>query len=215
MLASLLFLASHAIAPSPAVNTPSTDPPIRVWFNSDGSYGYTDRAKVYAKAAEDAYLIVLRADAAGRIRVLFPLDPGDDQRIAAGKKYELKGRGGREAFIAHDTAGHGTVIAAISSSPFRVDRFSRDGHWDTRALSGLEGRDEPEDVLRDLVQQMTPAGERFVYAVATYVVSERYVRGPFPYPDPYAGWWGYDPWWGYRSAAFGFGYRGWYRPWYW
>src|SRR2546425_7312371 len=27
--------------------------------------------------AEDGYLVVLRADADGRVRVLFPLDPGD------------------------------------------------------------------------------------------------------------------------------------------
>jgi hypothetical protein len=213
MLASLLLLASHVLVSSPAADPPRTDPPIRVWFNSDGNYGYTDRAKVYAKATEDAYLIVLRADATGSVRVLFPLDPGDDQRIAAGKKYELKGRGGREAFVADDTAGHGTVLAAIASSPFRVDRFARDGYWDTRTLSGEEGRDDPEEVLRGLVQQMTPAGERFVYAVATYVVSERYVRGP--YPDPYAGWWGYDPWWGYRRAGLGVGYWRRYRPWYW
>jgi hypothetical protein len=214
MLASLLLLASHALVVSPAGDTPLADPPIRVWFNSHGDYGYADRAKVYAKAAHDGYLIVLRADAGGRVRVLYPLDPEDDQRIAAGKKYELKGRGGREAFIADDTSGHGTVLAAVSSIPFRVDRFARDGHWDSRALSGQGDGEDAETVLRSLVQQMTPAGEQFVYAVATYAVSERYVRGP--YPDSYTGWWGYDPWWGYRSpVGLGVGYWRWYRPWYW
>ncbi len=94
MLASLLLLAAHALIVSPAGHTPPTNPPIRVWFNSQGDYGYADRAKVYARAAEDGYLLVLRADAAGRVRVLYPLDPEHDQRIAAGKKYELKGRRG-------------------------------------------------------------------------------------------------------------------------
>src|SRR5262245_60690207 len=110
MLVSLLLLASPLLVPSLHQNVWSDDPPVRVWFNSDGNYGFADRAKVYAKAAENGYLIVLRADAGGRVRVLFPLDPTDDQRITAGKKYELKGRGGREAFIADDTAGHGTVL---------------------------------------------------------------------------------------------------------
>ncbi|HEY7612353.1 MAG TPA: DUF4384 domain-containing protein [Gemmatimonadales bacterium] len=213
MLATLLLLASPAFV-TPLTGTAWTDdPPVRVWFNSDGNYGFTDRAKVYAKAAENGYLIVLRADAGGRIRVLFPVDPADDQRITAGKKYELKGRGGREAFIADDTAGHGTVLAAVSSTPFRVDRFARDGHWDYRLLARPNGADDPETILRQLVEQMKPSGEQFVYDVATYVVSDRYTRAR--YADPYAQWWGYDPWWGYRRRlGIGFGYGRWYRPWF-
>ena len=148
MLASLLLLATHAlVAPSPLSALPD-DPPVRVWFNSDGNYGFADRAKVYVKSPTEGYVIVLRADTDGRVRVLFPLDPPDDQRIAADKKYELKGRGGREAFIADDSTGHGTVLAAISSSPFRVDGFARDGHWDLRALSAQRnGEDDAETVL--------------------------------------------------------------------
>jgi Domain of unknown function (DUF4384) len=211
MLASMLLLASYAFSPSaPVSNGQSDDPPVRVWFNSDGNYAYTDRAKVYAKSAQDGYLIVLRADAAGRVRVLFPLDPGDDQRIVREKKYELKGRGGREAFIADDSSGHGTVIAAVSKLPFRVEGFARGGHWDTRALSDQRLRDDQETGLLDLVRQMQPSGEQFVYSVATYVVSEQYARDRYMYP--YAGSaWGYDPWWYGRRARFGF----WYRPWYW
>lgn len=210
-----VLLASHALTPSPlAQSTPSGDPPIRVWFNSDGNYAYTDRAKVYAKSAEDGYLVVLRADGAGRVRVLFPLDPLDDQRIARGKKYELKGPGGREAFIADDTSGHGTVLAAISGSPFRVDGFTRDGRWDIRALSDQRVGDDHEAVLLGLVQRMKPSGEQFVYAVATYVVSDQYARGRYPYPYARADW-GYDPWWGYGPrVGVGFWYRRWYRPWY-
>jgi len=49
------------------------------------------------KAAEDGNLVVLRADAGGQVRVLFPIDPDGDQQVRGGKKYELKGRGGREA----------------------------------------------------------------------------------------------------------------------
>jgi uncharacterized protein DUF4384 len=217
MLVSLLLLASHGFtAAAPAPSNPNDDPPLRVWFNSDGDYAYTDRAKVFAKSAADGYLLVLRADAAGRVRVLFPLDPGDDQRIVGRKKYELKGRGGREAFIADDTTGHGTVIAAVSSSPFRVDGFARDGHWDTRALSDPQLRDDPEAGLRSLVQRMQPSTEQFVYAVAAYVVSEQYARPRYPYPYAGSNWWGYDPWWGYGPRlGLGFSYRPWYRPWRW
>ena len=215
MFSSLLLFAAHRLVASPTAKITTGDPPVRVWFNADGNYGFADRAKVYAKSATDGYLIVLRADPDGRVRVLFPLDPRDDQRVAAGKKYELKGRGGREAFITGDTTGHGTVLAAVSSSPFLVDRFARDGHWDTRALSALsaaqKGEDDAEAVLRSVVEQMKPNGARLEYAVATYVVSERYARDR--YTDPYGPVWGYDPFSGHRRLGIGFGY--WYRPWYW
>jgi hypothetical protein len=73
MLILLLLLASYGPAAAPAAVPPAgDDPPVRVWFNSDGNYAYGDRAKVYAKSIEDGYVIVLRSDAAGRVRVLFP-----------------------------------------------------------------------------------------------------------------------------------------------
>ena len=214
MFTPLLLLATSALTPShiaPAVA--ADDPPVRVWFNSGGDYALGDRAKVYVKSAEGGYLVVLRADAAGRVRVLFPVDPQDDQRISQGKKYELKGRGGREAFIADD--GHGTVLAAISSSPFQVEQFTRDGHWNIEALSTTQVRDDPEVGLLALARQMRPSGDRIQYGVATYVVSERYARELYPAPYGGFGWWGYDPWWGYGPrVGFGLRYRPGYRPWY-
>jgi hypothetical protein len=208
--ALLLLAASQAAAAPGATQVASKDPPVRVWFNSDGNYAYGDRAKVYARSAQDAYLIVLRSDGVGHVRVLFPIDPPGDQRITGGRKHELKSRGGREAFVADDTSGHGTVLAAISESPFRVDHFAQGGHWDTRALSSPRVRDDAESGLLELVQRMKTPDERFVYDVAAYVVSERYARGL--YPDPYAGfgWSGYDPWWGYgRGLGAGLWVRSW------
>ncbi len=213
MFTPMLLLAASALTPTlTSLPTAAPDPPIRVWFNSDGDYALGDRAKVYAKSAENGYLLVLRADASGRVRVLFPVDPQDDQHIGAGKKYELKGRGGRESFIADDTNGHGTVLAAVSESPFQMDRFTKDGHWDTKALSTEQVRNDPEVGLLALVQEMQPSGGRFQYDVATYVASERYTRELYPGPYDRYGWWGYDPFWGPR-VGFGFHYRPWYRPW--
>jgi hypothetical protein len=204
MLISLLLLASQAPAiPIAADRAAHTNPPVHVWFNSNGDYEFGDRAKVYAKSAENGYLVVLRADNDGRVRALFPVDPQDDQRIRGGKKYELKGRGGREAFVADDTVGRGTVLAAYSETPFRFDEFEKDGHWDTAALSGQRREDvqaDPEAQLRDIVQRMQPDRGHFDYDVATYVVTAppRYVGGL--YPDPY--FYGWPGWWGY-----GFGPR--------
>src|SRR2546422_7133889 len=136
MVMSLLLLYSMGASAAPATTRSVTpDPPVRVWFNSDGNYQYGDRAKVYAKAAEDGNLVVLRADASGQVRVLFPVDPDGDQQVRGGKKYELKGRGGREAFVVDDTAGHGTVFAALARTPFQFAQFEKNGHWDYSARS--------------------------------------------------------------------------------
>jgi hypothetical protein len=167
MLIPLLLLVSHEFPISSAgLAAAADDPPVRVWFNSDGNYAQGDRAKVYARSAEDGYLIVLRSDGAGRVRVLFPIDPPGEQAVTGGKKYELKVVGGREAFIADDTVGHGTVLAAISKTPFRVDAFVQNGRWSSQALSDPAVRDDPESGLLNLVQRMKTSSEQFHIGVA-------------------------------------------------
>src|SRR5438034_7004578 len=75
MVMSLLLLYSMGASAAPATTrSAAPDPPVRVWFNSDGNYQYGDRAKVYAKAAEDGNLVVLRADASGQVRVTTRID---------------------------------------------------------------------------------------------------------------------------------------------
>src|SRR5207244_2672893 len=145
MVMSLLLLYSMGASAAPATTrSAAPDPPVRVWFNSDGNYQYGDRAKVYAKAAEDGNLVVLRAVASGQVRVLFPVDPDGDQQVRGGKKYELKGRGGREAFVVDDTTGHGTVLAALARTPVQFAQFEENGHGDDKGLGGEAGRAGPE-----------------------------------------------------------------------
>jgi hypothetical protein len=119
------------------------------------------------------------------------------QQITGDKKYELKGRGGREAFVADN--GPGTVLAAVSAEPFRFDGFVQDGRWNLRALSQEGVRTDPESGLLELVKQMNPSGQPIEYDVATYVVDERFARGRdlYPYPHGGYGWSGLDPYWGY------------------
>jgi Domain of unknown function (DUF4384) len=195
MLTSLLLLASTAGLAAPSAKQ---DPPIHIWYNSDGDYAYRDRAKVYARAAESGYLVVLRADLNGRVRVLSPVDPDDDQQVSGGKKVELKGRGGREAFVAEDTSGQGVVLAAWSKTPFTFDHYVKNGWWDLDALSGQRPRaGDAETHLMSIVNDMAPGGH-FDYDLAVYTVSApHYARVLYPYPYPWPGWWGYNAWWGY------------------
>src|SRR6266571_719417 len=109
-----------------------SDPPIRITLNSDGYYERGDRAKVRLRVADDGYVVVLRADADGRVRVLYPLDPGDDAFVRGGETIELRGRGDREAFYVDEREGSGVVLAARSATPFKFDAFARGDHWDYR-----------------------------------------------------------------------------------
>src|SRR5712692_6961015 len=83
LLALMVSLAVAAPAPAVALAATSDDPRIKVWLNHD-DYRRGDKARVNVKVAEDGYLVVLRADGEGRVRVLFPLDPSDDAFIRGG-----------------------------------------------------------------------------------------------------------------------------------
>ena len=131
MLSALLL---PLLAGVPAA-TPNGDPPIQVWISNDRRFLPGDRAKVQVRTQEDGYLVVLHADVDGHLRVLFPIDPTDDNFVRGGHKYEIRGRGGRESFTVDGAYGIGTVYAAVSRDPFHFDGMvlvfgglSRDGH---------------------------------------------------------------------------------------
>src|SRR5712692_7642936 len=187
----MLSLLLPAAVPAPTLVNPSAaDPPapIKVWL-SDDVFTRGDRARLHVQTAQDGYLVVLRADADGHIRVLFPDDPGDSNFVRGGRKLEIRGRGGREAFTVDERAGSGgggggTVLAARSSTPLKFDEFTRGGHWDYHSLSTQAADSDAEGALLDIAQRM--AGDHFDYDVVSYTVSNqpRYRR--------YAGW--YNPW---------------------
>src|SRR5437762_10198309 len=107
MLTLMVSLLASAPAPperaSDAIR--SDDPPIKLSLNQDNYFQRGDRARVKVRTAEDGYVVVLRSDAQGRVRVLFPLDPTGDDFVRGGHTIELRGRGDREAFYVDDSDG--------------------------------------------------------------------------------------------------------------
>jgi Domain of unknown function (DUF4384) len=184
------MIAAFALAlllPTTAPAAPVTgidDPPIRIKLSHD-TYERGDRARVRVKTAKDGYLLVVRQDANGRIRVLYPLSPDDEGRVQGGKEFEIRSRGDREAFAVDESTGSGTVLAVRSDNPFEFTDFTRSGHWDYRALSDSGSRGDAESTLLDLVDHMTST--RYDYDLVDYTVTSgsdaRYYS---------AGW--YDPW---------------------
>ena len=200
MFAALL-VAIAAGSGSPAAVT--QDPPIRLWINNDRQFERGDRAKVQVQTDDDGYVVVLQADPDGRVRVLFPLDPGDDNFLRGGHRYEVRGRGNRESFTV-DGSGQGAVYAAVSRDPFRFDEFVQGDHWDFRALNAIQLGKDPEPDLTDMVRRM--AGGRFDYDILSYQVyrgryytsSAYYAPAPLlvrrSYYDPFCDFtWDCDP----------------------
>ena len=191
----MLALAVSLALAAPSAAVASDDPPIHVWLNQDNYFVRGDRAKVYVRAAADGYLVVLRADADGRLRALFPIDPSDDTFIRAHKKLEVRSRGDREAFAVDEREGSGVVLAAWSASPFKFDELVRGDHWDYRVLGTIQTGVDAEAALVDVVQRM--AGDaRFDYDVVTYTVQSTTAYYRHGYRD------GYYPSFGVR---FGYG----------
>lgn len=197
--------------PAPRMGLPLADPPIKVWLNDD-HFERGDKARVYVKADRDGYVVVLHAEPDGRVRVLFPLDPSDDDYVKADETYEVRGRGDRHAFTVYDSRGEGAVFAAFSPDPFKFDAFVRQDHWDYR-VDGFKVGDDAEADLTELARQMA-SQSGFEYDLVRYDVSRSVAYGGsyYPYyPGYYGGW--YDPWYSpWRSGIFvGFSIG---RPWY-
>ena len=190
---------------------PSADPPVKLKVSND-MFMRGDRARVYVKVAQPGYLLVLKADANGRVRVLFPQAPDDDTYIPAGKQLEIRGRGDREAFTVDDAEGSGKIIAAVSSRPFNTADYSRGGHWDYWALSLVDTAGvDTEALLLSIADGMSAQGERYEYDLVTYRVAGEEERGGYGYAHPrvhigiYGGW-------GYAPPLGAWGWGGWYAP---
>ncbi|MGH7130003.1 MAG: DUF4384 domain-containing protein, partial [Planctomycetaceae bacterium] len=175
-VAVLPLLIASAI-PQVQYGSVANDPSVRVWLDEDGRYERGDRARIHVQSDEDGYLVVLHADPQGRVRILFPLDPGDDDFVRGAETYEILGRGDRDAFLVDERTGSGIVLAAWSPDPFRFDGLVRGDHWDYRAIAPAGVADDPEVGLLGVVHGMAPDAS-FAYDAEPYIVGEpRYADG--------------------------------------
>lgn len=227
------LLTALLLAPL-TVAAQTTEPAVRISLNENGDFESGDNARVRVRTERDGYLVVLRTDVDGWIRVLYPTDPFHDNFVRGGREFEVRGRGDREAFQASWRGGSGIVLAAYSPQPFEFTGLTRNDHWDYRALDTLKSRSDPEAALLAIVDQMADSAN-VEYDVLTYTVSGNsrsttYTSSYYYYPSwyyphyssfyydwyrPYYRWYnscyfcvsfsfGYRPWWGYRSHYFGY-----------
>ena len=180
----------------------------RGWY-APGAHG-----RVYVRLGTDAYLIVLHSEPDGHVRIVFPVDPADNDYVHADSTIEIRSRGDRDAFIVDDSSGTGTWYAAVSGKPYHFDAVTLGTHWDYRQIPHVLAVRDAEGDLTTLVQRMATA--RFDYDILQYHISvdaggrdiaasPGAYGGPPPPPPPVASpddpdgpWWlgpyGVGPW---------------------
>jgi hypothetical protein len=187
---------------SPAALTPhrgTASPYVQIWTSRDEVLHRGDKLKVYFRTDVDGYVTVFRIDTDGRIRVLFPVGPWDDNYARGGARYQVDPRDDGYTFRVDDYPGEGYVFAIASMDPFLYTPYVRNDHWDYRMI-GTDGRiaGDPYVAIDDVIGAIVPANYvDYSYDVVPYFVEEHYdyprflcynchAYAAYPYWDPYA-----------------------------
>ncbi len=201
MLAHLAILAL-ATVPTPVTrrSTFGLDRPrVELWTNRGDAAVYTrgERVRVFFKLDRDAFVTVFRVDTDGRVRVLFPREPWDDNFARGGREFEVEGRSSDDAFSIDDYPGVGYLFAVASADAFTYDAIQSGDHWDYRVIADGRVRGDPYVALTDLAERIVPEGySDWDYDVVSYNVDQHYSYPRFlcydchtyvswPYWDPY------------------------------
>lgn len=174
-VAALLLSPTETPRPSlrPATGPDDEPPQLRVWVDSDDPYQQGAPARVFFRSHSDAYLTILRIDTEGRVRVLFPVEPWEDNYSRGGKTFEVLGRTDDAAFRVDDAPGVGYIFAIASPDPFVYDEYTRGDHWDYRTISDGRVRGDPYVAVTELADRIAPEGD-YDYDVAEYYVGRHY-----------------------------------------
>jgi hypothetical protein len=202
MFAQIALLALGAL-PAPLTRNPAVAfyrPRVELWTNRGDAAVYTrgERVRVYLRTDRDAFVTVFRVDTDGRVRVLFPRDPWEDNFVRGNREFELEGRSSGDAFAIDDYAGVGYLFAVASADAFVYDAIESGDHWDYRVIADGRVRGDPYVALTDLAQRIVPEGYAdWDYDIVSYNVGQHYDYPRFlcydchsyvsyPYWDPYA-----------------------------
>jgi len=200
MFANLTMLSLAVLSTSTARDPSLYRPKVELWTNRGDAAVYTrgERVRLYFRLDQDAYVTIFRVDTDGRIRVLFPRDPWEDNFARGGRDLEVDGSAlASEAFTIDDYPGVGYLFAVASADPFVYDQIESGQHWDYRVIADGRVRGDPYVAMTDLAERIVPDGYvDWDYDVISYNVGQHYDYPRFlcydchtyvsyPYWDPY------------------------------
>src|SRR5467141_250421 len=200
MFANLAMLSLAVLSTSTARDPSLYRPKVELWTNRGDAAVYTrgERVRLYFRLDQDAYITIFRVDTDGRIRVLFPRDPWEDNFAHGGRDLEVDGSAlASEAFTIDDYPGVGYLFAVASADPLVYDQIESGQHWDYRVIADGRVRGDPYVAMTDLAERIVPDGYvDWDYDVISYNVGQHYDYPRFlcydchtyvsyPYWDPY------------------------------
>ncbi|MGH7548967.1 MAG: DUF4384 domain-containing protein, partial [Gemmatimonadales bacterium] len=183
MLAILPLLSVLTVSGARDVTPPPASfhyrPRVEVWTNRGDEPSTGGQAvRVHFRTELDAYVTILRVDTDGRVRVLFPREPWEDNFARGGRDYEVFGGFSHQAFYVDDDPGVGYVFAVAAGDPFSYRAIAAGDHWDYRIIAGGRVRGDPYVALTDLAERIVPGG----YSDWDYDIVPYYVGRHYDYP---------------------------------
>ncbi|MBI5268035.1 MAG: DUF4384 domain-containing protein [candidate division Zixibacteria bacterium] len=157
---------------------------VQVWPNrDDGEYYAGDNIVLNFRANRDCFVAIYSVDSRGRVNLLFPSDPSDDNFITGGVTYKLPSGNDRYDLVVNGPNGRENIQMVASRERFPIPNwFSNSG-----LIYDGDDRDEYMDGLNSRYFVRYP-GQRFAFDRAVVFVSEwepsyyRPVYSPY-YPD--------------------------------
>jgi Domain of unknown function (DUF4384) len=148
-----------------------------VWTNG-GNDPFTrgDKMTVRYRTDVDGYVTIMRVDTDGRLRVLFPLRPADDNFARGGVPHRVPGRVADQTLRVEEYPGEGFLFALVTLDPVAFPRRGPDGDWDYAAL-GIPARitGDPYAVFAGLLAVLVPDGYLgYAHDVVPYFVEEQH-----------------------------------------
>jgi hypothetical protein len=181
MIVSIALLTLGVIAaPHPGTVSTTDRPRVQVWTNrGDDAYTIGQPVRVSFQTEQDAYVTLFRVDTDGRVRVLFPREPWEDNFARGGRVYDVPGLGSSTSFEIDDDPGVGYLFGVASADPFAYDAIETADHWDYRSIAD-DGRvrGDPYVALTDLAEHLVPPE----YAAWDYDLVPYYVQQHYQYP---------------------------------
>ena len=151
---------------------PDYDPHVRVWVPGDKVFRRGERARVFFRTEEDAYVMLVRLDTDGRLHILFPDDRDEDGFVRGGITYRGSSYG-RESFYVDDYPGMGYVFTIASERPLAADRLRGGGAWDYRAIGDRVVHD-PRTAMQEFAESVLDSpDEPYGLDYAEYYVGRR------------------------------------------